>query len=157
MHWLLLHLQLKLTFHRLQIFSLVACISQGHIIDVPLVIVDLYMYSVRIKDKFLKLLNICGMLVNIVRLGNMRACLGTQEHIVVRKAHFSSVSMYWSSLQLDCPSVTHWDPCHNFCWRGPILIPRPVLESPAQTTRVNVLDFFVKPKNGISASFTKRR
>ena len=40
---------------------------------------------------------------------------------------------------------------------GPILIPRPVLGSPAQTTRVNVLDFFVKPKNGISASYAKRR
>ena len=47
--------------------------------------------------------------------------------------------------------------CHNFCCRGPILIPRPVLEIPAQTTRGNVLDFFVKPKNGISVSFTKRR
>ena len=30
-------------------------------------------------------------------------------------------------------------------------------ETSAQTTRVNVLDFFEKPKNGISASFTKRR
>ena len=47
--------------------------------------------------------------------------------------------------------------CHNFCCRGPILIPRPVLEIPAQTTRGNVLDFFVKPKNGITVSFTKRR
>ena len=33
---------------------------------------------------------------------------------------------------------------HNFCCRGPILIPRPVLESPAQTTRVMLLDFFRK-------------
>ena len=46
---------------------------------------------------------------------------------------------------------------HKFCRRGQILIPRPVLESPAQTTRVNVLDFFVKPKNGISVSYIKRR
>ena len=59
-------------------------------------------------------------------------------------------------LQLDCSLVTHWDPCHNSCCRGPILIPSPVLESPVQTTRANVLDFFVKPKNGISVSYTKR-
>ena len=38
---------------------------------------------------------------------------------------------------------------HNFCRRGPILNPRPVFEPPAQTTRVNVLDFFVKSKNGL--------
>ena len=47
--------------------------------------------------------------------------------------------------------------CHNFCCRGPILIPRPVLKSPAQTTCGNVLDFFVKPKNGISVSFAKSK
>ena len=35
-----------------------------------------------------------------------------------------------------------WGPRHNFCRRGPILIPRPVLESPAQTTCAHVLDFF---------------
>ena len=35
---------------------------------------------------------------------------------------------------------------HNFCCRGPILIPRPDSETSAQTTRVNLLDFFVKPK-----------
>ena len=33
---------------------------------------------------------------------------------------------------------------HNFCCRGPILIPRPDSETSAQTTRVNVLDFFCK-------------
>ena len=42
------------------------------------------------------------------------------------------------------------------CCRGPILILGPVLEFSVQTTRVNVLDFFVKPKNKISASYTKR-
>ena len=31
-----------------------------------------------------------------------------------------------------------------FCWRGPILNPRPVLDSSAQTTRGNQLDFFCK-------------
>jgi len=46
---------------------------------------------------------------------------------------------------------------HNFCCRGPILIPRPDSETSAQTTRADVLDFFVKPKNRISASYTKRR
>ena len=46
---------------------------------------------------------------------------------------------------------------HNFCCRGPILIPRPDPETLAQTTRGNVLDFFGKLKNGISASYTKRR
>ena len=45
------------------------------------------------------------------------------------------------TLQLDCPSVTQWDPCHNFCCRGPILIPRPDSETSALTTRVNVLEF----------------
>ena len=48
-------------------------------------------------------------------------------------------------VQLDCSLFTQWDPCHNFCYRGPILIPRPVLEFPAQTTRVMLLDFFVNP------------
>ena len=47
--------------------------------------------------------------------------------------------------------------CDNFCCRGPILIPRPDSETSAQTTRVNVLDFFVKAKNRSSASYTKRR
>ena len=46
---------------------------------------------------------------------------------------------------------------HNFCCRGPILIPRPDSETSAQTTRVNVLGVFVKPKNGVSESYTKRR
>ena len=55
------------------------------------------------------------------------------------------------------PVSLTWGLRHNFCCRGPILIPRPVLEFPAQTTRGNVLDFFVKPKDGDSVSFTKRR
>ena len=63
----------------------------------------------------------------------------------------------YRSVQLDCPSVIQWDTCHSFCCRGPILILRPDSEISAQTTRVNVLDFFVKPNNGISAFFTKRR
>ena len=45
----------------------------------------------------------------------------------------------------------------NFCCRGPILIPRPDSETSAQTTRSFVLHFFVKPKNGISDFYTKRR
>ena len=45
---------------------------------------------------------------------------------------------------------------HNFCCQGPILIPRPDSETSAQTTRENILDFIVKPKHGISASYTKR-
>ena len=32
----------------------------------------------------------------------------------------------------------------HFCWRGPILNPGPVLDSSAQTTRGNQLDFFCK-------------
>ena len=32
--------------------------------------------------------------------------------------------------------------------RGPVSTPRPVLDSSAQTTQVNVLVFFVKPNNG---------
>ena len=46
---------------------------------------------------------------------------------------------------------------HNFCCRGPILIPGPDSETSAQTTRTDVLTFFVKPKTGISAFYTKRR
>ena len=45
-------------------------------------------------------------------------------------------------LQLDCSSVWHGDPCHNFCWRGPILNLRPFLDSSGQTTSAIVLDFF---------------
>ena len=55
------------------------------------------------------------------------------------------------------PISLTWGLRHNFCYRGPILIPRPDSETSAQTTCGNVLDFFVKPKNGISASYTKRR
>ena len=39
------------------------------------------------------------------------------------------------------PVSLTWGLRHKFCCRGPILIPIPVLESPSQTTRVNVLDF----------------
>ena len=46
---------------------------------------------------------------------------------------------------------------HNVCCQGPVLIPRQDSETSAQTTRVNVPDFFVKPKNRISAFYTKRR
>ena len=38
---------------------------------------------------------------------------------------------------------------YNFCCRGPILILRPDSETSAQTIRVNVLDYFVKPKNDL--------
>ena len=34
-----------------------------------------------------------------------------------------------------------WGLRHNFCWRCPILIPRPDSETSVQTTRVHVLDF----------------
>ena len=39
--------------------------------------------------------------------------------------------------------------CHNFFCRDPILKLRIVLDSQALTTRGKVLDFFVKPKNGL--------
>ena len=68
--------------------------------------------------------------------------------------HFDAADVDYCYIQLDCPSVWHGDPCHNFCCRGPILIPRPVLKSPAQTTHDNILDFFVKHKNRFSASFS---
>ena len=64
---------------------------------------------------------------------------------------------FLSGFTAGLPISLTWGLRHNFCCRGPILIPRPVLESPAQTTRGNVPDFFVRPKNGISASYTKRR
>ena len=47
--------------------------------------------------------------------------------------------------------------CHTFFCRGPILKPRPVLDSPDQTTRGKVLNFFVKPQNGlVTLVFEKR-
>ena len=46
---------------------------------------------------------------------------------------------------------------HNFCCRGPILIPRPDSETSAQTTRGNVLDFFVEPKKKILRLTLKER
>ena len=33
---------------------------------------------------------------------------------------------------------------HTFCWRGPVLNPRPVLNSPAKTTRGILLELFCK-------------
>ena len=52
---------------------------------------------------------------------------------------------------------TSWDLIGTTSYLGPISNLRPVMDSSAQTTRGNVLDFFVKPKNGISSSYTKRR
>ena len=48
-------------------------------------------------------------------------------------------------------SVTSWDYAGswNFCCWGPIWNPRPVLDSSAQTTWGMLLDFFVKPQNGL--------
>ena len=37
----------------------------------------------------------------------------------------------------------------HFCWRGTILNLGPVLDSSAQTTRGDQLDFVVKPKNSL--------
>ena len=42
---------------------------------------------------------------------------------------------------------------HNFFCRGQILKPRPVLDSPAQTTQGKVLECFVKPVNGLATLF----
>ena len=52
-------------------------------------------------------------------------------------------------LQLDCLSVRSWDHAGIFGCRGPILNPRQVLGSSAQTTRGMLVDFFVKRQNGI--------
>ena len=52
-------------------------------------------------------------------------------HLVILLARFTA----------GLPISYTWGLRHNFCCRGPILIPRPVLESPAQTTCVNVLVF----------------
>ena len=65
----------------------------------------------------------------------------------MHKSHFANklrgLRKGYASLQLDCPSVRHWDLV------GPISNPRPVLESSVQTTHTGkVLVFFVKPKNG---------
>ena len=51
--------------------------------------------------------------------------------------------------QLDCPSVTSWDLVGTTSQLAQISNLRPFLDSSAQTTRGNVLDFFVKPKNGL--------
>ena len=42
------------------------------------------------------------------------------------------------------PISLTWGLRHKICRRGPILIPRPVLESQDQTTRGNILVFFCK-------------
>ena len=47
-------------------------------------------------------------------------------------------------LQLDCPWVTTWDLVGTTSQLGPISNLRPFLDSSAQTTRGNVLDFFCK-------------
>ena len=47
--------------------------------------------------------------------------------------------------------------CHNLFCRDPILKPRPVLDFPAQTTPGKVLDFFVKPQNGLVALVFENR
>ena len=52
-------------------------------------------------------------------------------------------------LQLDCPSVTSWDLVGTTSYIGPILNLIPFLDSSAQTTRGNELDFFVNTKNGL--------
>ena len=51
------------------------------------------------------------------------------------------------------PISLTWGLRHNFCYRGPILIQRSVLEFPAQTTRVMLLNFVVKPKKRIFCVF----
>ena len=66
---------------------------------------------------------------------------------------FPEILSSYYPLQLDCLLVTSWDPCHNFCWRVPILNPRPVLDSSPQTTRGMILDFLVKPQNVFFAFF----
>ena len=59
-------------------------------------------------------------------------------------------------LQLDCTSDRHWHIVIFFC-RGPTLKPRPVLDSPTQTTRDKVPGFFTKSQNGLVTLVFKKR
>ena len=52
-------------------------------------------------------------------------------------------------VQLDCPSDGHWDLVGRPSPLGPISNLRPFLDFSALTTRGNILDFFVNPKNGL--------
>ena len=63
---------------------------------------------------------------------------------VVTTRSFSAVpaSISTAGLHVSCKLGPRW----HVCRRGPILNPRPVLDSLAQTTRGNVLDFFVNLK-----------
>ena len=71
----------------------------------------------------------------------------------LKSSYLETLTTYTAGLLISC-TVGHY---HNFCCPGPVLIPRPDSETSAQTIRVNVLNFSVKPKNRISASYTKRR
>ena len=55
--------------------------------------------------------------------------------------------LFW--LQLDCPSVRHWDGIETASYLGLISNLRPFLDFSAQTTRASYLIFLVKPKNGL--------
>ena len=83
---------------------------------------------------------ICQNVFSIFLTGAYYLCISRTRDIKKKTEKIASV------IQLDCMSVRSWEPNHNFACRGPISNPRPVLDSSAKTTRVNVLDFFVKPK-----------
>ena len=64
--------------------------------------------------------------------------------------------MYQFVCTAGLPIKFEWGQRHNFCRRGPILIPRPDLETSAQTTRVSVHVVFVKPNHENFSFFTER-
>ena len=58
-------------------------------------------------------------------------------------------------LRLDCPSDAHWDYAGRWhvCCQGPMSNPRPVLDSPARTTRDMYFDFFFESQNELVCPF----
>ena len=65
------------------------------------------------------------------------------EHLVIRAKMDRETGFSPLAMSAGLPISYTLELRNNFCRWGPILIPRPVLESPAQTTGGNVLDFFL--------------
>ena len=76
------------------------------------------------------------LVATLVRSVRSQKCPGKQDQ---PKRYFLRI-VGTAGLALDYKLGVRW----HFCLRGPILNPRPVLDSSAQTTRGNQLDFFCK-------------
>ena len=71
----------------------------------------------------------------------------TSRYETVRILHVICTRSTYTTAGL--PVSYRLGPRWYFCYWGQILIPRPALDSAAQTTRGMLLDFFVKPQNSL--------